>query len=162
MQPRTGRRRIPLAAAGAAAALALLLGGCGAAQEQLEQGLEQGVGAVAESARAEAERLLDEATSTLPDAAQVSEENQAAFAELRGQLEAVEEQVTAVLAAPEDLSAAALAPLQEQLTQLEASVQERAAELTGVSVTEQEAWAELARSAGRAADQLGAVASLLG
>lgn len=161
MEPRS-RRRTPLAVAGAAAALTLLLGGCGAAQEQLEQGLEQGVGAVAESARAEAERLLDEATSPLPDGQLVSEENRAAFEDLRGQLEQVEQRVAEVLAAPEELSAAALAPLQAQLDELEASVRQRAEELTGITAAEQEAWADLAQSVGRAADQLGAVGNLLG
>jgi chromosome segregation ATPase len=151
-----------LAVAGAATALTLLLGGCGAAQEQLEQGLEQGVGAVAESARAEAERLLDEATSSLPDGQLVSEENRAAFEDLRGQLEQVERRVAEVLAAPEELSAAALAPLQAQLDELEASVRQRAEQLTGITAAEQEAWADLAQSVGRAADQLGAVGNLLG
>jgi DNA repair exonuclease SbcCD ATPase subunit len=117
---------------------------------------------VAESARAEAERLLDEATSSLPDGQLVSEENRAAFEDLRGQLEQVEQRVAEVLAAPEELSAAALAPLQAQLDELEASVRQRAEQLTGITAAEQEAWADLAQSVGRAADQLGAVGNLLG
>ena len=69
--------------AGVAVGSVLLLGGCGAA-EVAQQQVEQAVDAVGESAAAQAETLLDEALSTLPGAqAQVSEQNSAAFAELR-------------------------------------------------------------------------------
>ncbi len=101
--------------------------------------------------------------STLPGAqAQVSAQNRAAFAELRTDLEQVNAQALDLLAAPQDISAAALQPLQEQLAALQASVQQRAAELTGISVEEQQAWADLAQSVQATADQVGFLAGLLG
>jgi hypothetical protein len=101
--------------------------------------------------------------STLPGAQlQVSDENRAAFVELRTDLERVNGQVVDLLAAPEDLSRAALAPLQEELTALQATAQQRAAELTGISVEEQKAWATLAQSVQATADQVGFLAGLLG
>ena len=148
--------------AGAAVGYVLLLGGCGAAEMAQEQ-VEQAVDAVGESAAAQAENLLDEALSTLPGAqAQVSEQNSAAFAELRTDLEQVNAQALDLLAAPQDLSAAALEPLQEQLDALQASVAQRAESLTGISVDEQQAWADLAQSVQATADQVGFLAGLLG
>lgn len=155
---RPARRRWVAAAAGAA----LLLGGCSAA-DVAQQQVEQAVDALGASARAEAESLLDEAVDALPAAQlQVSEPNRAAFEELRADIEQVNGQVLALLAAPQDLSEAALAPLQEQLATLQASVQQRAAELTGVSVEEQQAWATLAQSLQATADQVATLAELLG
>lgn len=161
-RPSRYQRTVRMRLAGAAIGSALLLGGCGAA-EVAQQQVEQAVGAVAESAAAQARTLLDEALSTLPGAQlQVSAQNSAAFAELRSDLEQVNEQVVDLLAAPQNLSAAALAPLQDQLTTLQASVQQRASEVTGISVEEQQAWAELAQSVQATADQVGMVAGLLG
>ncbi|HSO05144.1 MAG TPA: hypothetical protein VLQ92_11730 [Candidatus Limnocylindrales bacterium] len=148
--------------AGAAVGSVLLLGGCGAV-EVAQQQVEQAVDAVGQSAAAQAENLLDEALSTLPGAqAQVSDQNSADFAELRTELEQVNAQALDLLAAPQDLSAAALEPLQEQLAALQASVQQRAATLTGISVEEQQAWADLAQSVQATADQVGFLAGLLG
>jgi hypothetical protein len=128
-----------------------------------QQQVEQAVGAIGDSAAAQAETLLDGALSTLPGAQlQVSDENRAAFVELRTDLERVNGQVVDLLAAPEDLSRAALAPLQEQLTALQATAQQRAAELTGISVEEQKAWATLAQSVQATADQVGFLAGLRG
>ena len=84
------------------------------------------------------------------------------FAELSTELEQVNAQAIDLLAAPQDLSAAGLAPLQEQLAALQASVQQRAAALTGISVDEQKAWADLAQSVQTTADQVGLLAGLLG
>jgi hypothetical protein len=148
--------------AGAAVGSVLLLGGCGAA-EVAQQQVEQAVDAVGESAASRAETLLDDALSSLPGAQlAVSAENRAAFAELRTDLEQVNAQALDLLAAPQDLSAAALEPLQEQLAALQTSVQERAAALTGISVEEQQAWADLAQSVQATADQVGFLAGLLG
>ena len=148
--------------AGAAVGSVLLLGGCGAA-DVAQQQVEQAVDAVGQSAAAQAENLLDEALSTLPGAqAQVSDQNSAAFAELRTELEQVNAQALDLLAAPQDLSAAALEPLQEQLAALQATVAQRAAALTGISVEEQQAWADLAQSVQATADQVGFLAGLLG
>lgn len=147
---------------GAVVGTVLLLGGCGAA-EVAQQQVEQAVEAVGESARANAEKLLDEALSTLPGAQmQVSAENRAAFEELRTDLEQVNGQVVDLLAAPQDLGEAALAPLQEELATLRTSVQERAGSLTGISVEEQRAWADLAESVQATADQVESLARLLG
>jgi hypothetical protein len=148
--------------AAAATGVLLLLGGCGAA-DVAQQQVEQAVGSLGASARAEAESLLDEALSALPDEQlQVSDENRAAFADLRTDLEQVNDRVVELLAAPQDLSEAALAPLQEQLDALQASVQQRTAELTGISAAEQQAWAALAQSVQATADQVGALAGLVG
>jgi hypothetical protein len=161
-QPSRSARTLRLRVAGAAAGSALLLGGCGAA-EVAQQQFEQAVEAVGQSAAAQAETLLDEALSTLPGAqAQVSAQNRAAFAELRTELERVNGQVLDLLAAPQDLSAAALEPLQELLAALQASVQQRAAALTGISVEEQQAWADLAQSVQATSDQVEFLAGLLG
>lgn len=160
--PSRSTRTLRLCVAGAAVGSVLLLGGCGAA-EVAQQQVEQAVDAVGQSAAAQAENLLDEALSTLPGAqAQVSDQNSAAFAELRTELEQVNAQALDLLAAPQDLSAAALEPLQEQLAALQASVQQRAATLTGISVEEQQAWADLAQSVQATADQVGFLAGLLG
>jgi hypothetical protein len=160
--PSRPTRTLRLRVAGAAVGSVLLLGGCGAA-EVAQQQVEQAVDAVGQSAAAQAENLLDEALSTLPGAqAQVSDQNSAAFAELRTELEQVNAQALDLLAAPQDLSAAALEPLQEQLAALQASVQQRAATLTGISVEEQQAWADLAQSVQATADQVGFLAGLLG
>jgi hypothetical protein len=160
--PSRSTRTLRLRVAGVAVGSVLLLGGCGAA-EVAQQQVEQAVDAVGESAAARAETLLDEALSTLPGAQlEVSAENRAAFAELRTDLEQVNAQALDLLAAPQDLSAAALQPLQEQLAALQTSVQERAAALTGISVEEQQAWAELAQSVQATADQVGFLAGLLG
>ena len=160
--PSRSTRTLRLRVTGAAVGSVLLLGGCGAA-EVAQQQVEQAVDAVGESAAAQAEDLLDEALTTLPGAQlQVSDQNSAAFAELRTELEEVNAQAIDLLAAPQDLSAAALQPLQEQLTALQASVQQRAAALTGISVDEQKAWADLAQSVQATADQVGFVAGLLG
>lgn len=148
--------------AGAAIGSVLLLGGCSAA-EVAQQQVEQAVDAVGESAAAQAEKLLDEALSPLPGAQlQVSAQNRAAFAELRADLEQVNGQVIDLLAAPQDLSQAALEPLQEQLGALQNTVQQRAEALTGISVDEQQAWADLAQSVQTTADQVGLLAGLLG
>ncbi len=155
-------RPLRLRAAGAAVGAVLLLGGCGAA-DLAQQQVEQAVDAVAESARAQAEEALEGALGRLPDAQlQVSEDNRAAFTELRTGLEQVNAKVLALLAAPQDLSRAALEPLDEQLAELQASAQEKAASLTGVSVAEQEAWADLGQAIQATADQVGALANLLG
>ena len=160
--PSRSTRTLRLRAAGAAVGSILVLGGCGAA-EVAQQQVEQAVDAVGESAAAQAEDLLDEALSTLPGAQlAVSAQNRAAFAELRTNLEQINGQVLDLLAAPQDLSAAALQPLQEQLAALQASVQQRAATLTGISVEEQQAWADLAQSVQATADQVGFLAGLLG
>ena len=160
--PSRATRTLRLRVAGAAVGSVLLLGGCGAA-EIAQQQVEAAVDAVGESAAAQAENLLDEALSTLPGAQlAVSEENRAAFAELRTDLEQVNAQALDLLAAPQDLSAAALEPLQEQLAGLQASVQQRAESLTGISVAEQQAWADLAQSVQATADQVGFLAGLLG
>ena len=160
--PSRSARSLRMRVAGVAVGSVLLLGGCGAA-EVAQQQVEQAVEAVGESAAAQAETLLDEALSTLPGAqAQVSDQNSAAFAELRIDLEQVNGQALDLLAAPQDLSAAALKPLQEQLAALQASVRERAAALTGISVEEQQAWADLAQSVQATADQVGFLAGLLG
>ena len=160
--PSRATRILRLRVAGAAVGSVLLLGGCGAA-EMAQQQVEAAVDAVGESAAAQAENLLDEALSTLPGAQlAVSEENRAAFAELRTDLEQVNTQALDLLAAPQDLSAAALEPLQEQLAGLQASVQQRAESLTGISVAEQQAWADLAQSVQATADQVGFLAGLLG
>ncbi len=160
--PTRSSRTLRLRVTGAAVGFVLLLGGCGAA-EIAQQQVEQAVDAVGESAAAQAENLLDEALSTLPGAQlAVSEENRASFAELRSDLEQVNAQALDVLAAPQDLSAAALEPLQEQLAGLQASVQEQAESLTGISVAEQQAWADLAQSVQATADQVGFLAGLLG
>ena len=160
--PSRSTRTLRLRVAGAAVGSVLLLGGCGAA-ELAQQQVEQAVDAVGESAAAQAESLLDEALSTLPGAqAQVSAQNRAAFAELRTDLEQVNAQAVALLAAPQDLSAAALEPLQEQLAALQATVAQRAESLTGISVDEQQAWADLAQSVQATADQVGFLAGLLG
>ena len=93
-QPVAVRRTLRLRVSGAAVGSVLLLGGCGAA-EVAQQQVEQAVDAVGESAAAQAENLLDEALSTLPGAqAQVSEQNSAAFAELRTDLEQVNAQAS--------------------------------------------------------------------
>jgi hypothetical protein len=160
--PSGSTRTLRLRVAGAAVGSVLLLGGCGAA-EVAQQQVEQAVDAVGQSAAAQAENLLDEALSTLPGAqAQVSAQNRAAFAELRTDLEQVNGQALDLLAAPQDLSAAALEPLQEQLAALQATVAQRAAALTGISVDEQQAWADLAQSVQATADQVGFLAGLLG
>ncbi|MGB7982216.1 MAG: hypothetical protein WCF36_15650 [Candidatus Nanopelagicales bacterium] len=160
--PTRSSRTLRLRVAGAAVGSVLLLGGCGAA-EIAQQQVEQAVDAVGESAAAQAENLLDEALSTLPGAQlAVSEENRAAFAELRTDLEQVNAQALDLLAAPQDLSAAALEPLQEQLATLQATVAQRAETLTGISVDEQQAWADLAQSVQATADQVGFLAGLLG
>lgn len=152
------QRRLASAAVGAI----LLLGGCGAA-DVAQQQVEQAVASLGQSATDEAQRLLDQAVSALPGAqAQISEENRAAFVELRTKLEQLNTQALDLLAAPQDLSAAALEPLQEQLTALQTSVQERAAGLTGISVEEQQAWADLAQAVQATADQVGFLAGLLG
>ncbi len=160
--PSGSTRTLRLRVAGAAVGSVLLLGGCGAA-EVAQQQVEQAVDAVGQSAAAQAENLLDEALSTLPGAqAQVSDQNSAAFAELRTELEQVNAQALDLLAAPQNLSAAALEPLQEQLAALQATVAQRAAALTGISVEEQQAWADLAQSVQATADQVGFLAGLLG
>ena len=160
--PSRSTRTFRLRVAGAAVGSVLVLGGCGAA-ERAQQQVEQAVDAVGQSAAAQAENLLDEALSTLPGAqAQVSDQNSAAFAELRTELEQVNAQALDLLAAPQNLSAAALEPLQEQLAALQATVAQRAAALTGVSVEEQQAWADLAQSVQATADQVGFLAGLLG
>ena len=160
--PSRHTRTLRLRVAGAAVGSVLLLGGCGAA-EVAQQQVEQAVDAVGQSAAAQAENLLDEALSTLPGAqAQVSDQNSAAFAELRTELEQVNAQALDLLAAPQNLSAAALEPLQEQLAELQATVAQRAATLTGISVEEQQAWADLAQSVQATADQVGFLAGLLG
>jgi hypothetical protein len=160
--PSRSTRTLRLRVAGVAVGSVLLLGGCGAA-EVAQQQVEQAVDAVGQSAAAQAETLLNEALSTLPGAQlAVSAENRAAFAELRTNLEQVNGQALDLLAAPQDLSGAALEPLQEQLDALEASVQQRAAALTGISVEEQQAWADLAQSVQATADQVGFLAGLLG
>jgi DNA mismatch repair ATPase MutL len=140
----------------------LLLGGCGAA-EVAQQQLEQAVDTVGASARAQAQDLLNEALTSLPgEQLEVSEANRAAFQDLRMDLEQVNNQVLALLAAPQDLTQAALAPLQDQLAALQASVQQQAAELTGITVAEQQAWATLAESVQTTANQLESLAALLG
>ncbi len=160
--PSGSTRTLRLRVAGAAVGSVLLLGGCGAA-EVAQQQVEQAVDAVGQSAAAQAENLLDEALSALPGAqAQVSDQNSAAFAELRTELEEVNAQALDLLAAPQNLSAAALEPLQEQLAALQATVAQRAAALTGISVEEQQAWADLAQSVQATADQVGFLAGLLG
>lgn len=160
--PSGSTRTLRIRVAGASVGSVLLLGGCGAA-EVAQQQVEQAVDAVGQSAAAQAENLLDEALSTLPGAqAQVSDQNSAAFAELRTELEQVNAQALDLLAAPQDLSAAALEPLQEQLAALQATVAQRAAALTGISVEEQQAWADLAQSVQATADQVGFLAGLLG
>ena len=53
-------------------------------------------------------------------------------------------------------------PLQEQLAELQATVAQRAETLTGISVDEQQAWADLAQSVQATADQVGFLAGLLG
>ncbi|MGB7979708.1 MAG: hypothetical protein WCF36_02820 [Candidatus Nanopelagicales bacterium] len=167
MDPTTRHRAQPVRArrlrwTAAAAGAALLLGGCGAA-DVAQQKAEQAVDAIGGSARAQAEALLDEAVGALPGAQlQVSAENRAAFEDLRTELEQVNSQAVALLVAPQDLSEAALAPLLEQLTALQSSVQERAASLTGISVEEQKAWADLAQSVQATTDQVGSLAALLG
>jgi hypothetical protein len=128
-----------------------------------QQQVEQAVGDLGASARAQAESLLDQAVSTLPGTQlQVSEPNREAFQDLRTDLEQVNGQVVALLTAPQDLSEAAIAPLQDQLAALEALVAQRAAELTGISVEEQQAWGALAQSVQATADQVAALAGLLG
>jgi chromosome segregation ATPase len=160
--PTRAPRALRLRLAGAAVGGVLLLGGCGVA-DVAQQQVEQAVDAIGESAATQAETLLDAALSTLPGAQlQVSEENRAVFADLRTELEQVNGQVVDLLAAPEDLSRAALAPLQEELTTLQATVQQRAADLTGISVEEQRAWAALAQSVQATADQVAFLAGLLG
>jgi hypothetical protein len=160
--PSRSTRTLRLRVAGVAVGSVLLLGGCGAA-DLAQQQVEQAVDAVGESAAARAETLLDDALSSLPGAQlAVSAENRAAFAELRTDLEQVNAQALDLLAAPQDLSAAAPEPLQEQLAALQTSVQERAAALTGISVEEQQAWADLAQSVQATADQVGFLAGLLG
>lgn len=154
------RRRTRWAAA--AVAGVLLLGGCGAA-DVAQQQLEQAVDAVGASARAQAEDLLNETLASLPGAQlEVSEANRAAFQDLRTDLEQVNTQVLVLLAAPQDLTQAALAPLQDQLAALQASVQQQAAEVTGVTVAEQQAWATLAQSVQATATQLEFLADLVG
>jgi hypothetical protein len=161
-RPSRSARTLRMRVAGAAVGSVLLLGGCGAA-EVAQQQVEQAVDAVGQSAAAQAENLLNQALSTLPGAQlAVSEENRAAFAELRTELEQVNGQVLDLLAAPQDVSAAALEPLQEQLAALQASVTQRAAGLTGISIEEQQAWADLAQSVQATADQVGFLAGLLG
>jgi hypothetical protein len=161
-RPSRSARTLRMRVAGAAVGSVLLLGGCGAA-EVAQQQVEQAVDAVGQSAAAQAENLLNQALSTLPGAQlAVSEENRAAFAELRTELEQVNGQVLDLLAAPQDVSAAALEPLQEQLAALQASVAQRAAGLTGISIEEQQAWADLAQSVQATADQVGFLAGLLG
>ena len=146
----------------AAVGAVLLFGGCGVA-DVAQQQVEQAADAVGQSAKAQAQKLLDEAVSALPGAqAQVSTENRAAFAELRTDLEQVNTQALDLLATPENLSAAALKPLQEQLSKLQASVQAQSAALTGITVEEQQAWADLAQSVQATADQVGFLAGLLG
>lgn len=148
--------------AGVAVASVLLLGGCGAA-DVAQQQLEQAVDSVSASARAQAEDLLNETLSSLPgEQMEVSEANRAAFQGLRTDLEEVNSQVLALLAAPQDLTQAALSPLQDQLAGLQASVQDQAAELTGITVAEQQAWATLAQSVQTTATQLESLATLLG
>lgn len=148
--------------AAAALAGALLLGGCGAADVAQEQ-LEQAVDSIGASARAQAQDLLNEALDALPgEPGQISPANRAAFEDLRGDLEQVNGQVLALLAAPGQLTQAALAPLQAELDALQASVQEQAAELTGISVAEQRAWATLAQSVQVTADQVESLAARLG
>ena len=160
--PSRSTRTLRMRVAGAAVGSVLLLGGCGAA-EMAQQQVEQAVDAVGASAVAQAENLLGEALSTLPGAqTQVSEQNSAAFAELRTDLEQVNAQALDLLSAPQDLSAAALEPLEEQLTALQATVQQRAESLTGISVEEQQAWADLAQSVQATAEQVGFLAGLLG
>ncbi len=160
--PSRSTRTLRLLVAGAAVGSVLLLGGCGAA-EVAQQQVEQAVDAVGQSAAAQAESLLGEALSALPGAqAQVSDQNSSAFAELRTELEQVNAQAMDLLAAPQDLSAAALEPLEEQLAALQATVEQRAAALTGISVEEQQAWADLAQSVQATADQVGFLAGLLG
>jgi hypothetical protein len=161
-RPSRSARTLRMRVAGAAVGSVLLLGGCGAA-EVAQQQVEQAVDAVGQSAAAQAENLLNQALSTLPGAQlAVSEENRAAFAELRTELEQVNGQVLDLLAAPQDVSAAALEPLQEQLAALQASVAQRAAGLTGISIEEQQAWSDLAQSVQATADQVGFLAGLLG
>jgi hypothetical protein len=140
----------------------LLLGGCGAA-DVAQQQFEQAVDTVGASARAQAEDLLNETLASLSgEQLEVSEANRVAFQDLRTDLEQVNSQVLALLAAPQDLTQAALAPLQDQLAALQASVQEQAAELTGITVAEQQAWATLAESVQATANQLESLAALLG
>jgi hypothetical protein len=81
---------------------------------------------------------------------------------MRTELEQVNAQALDLLAAPQNLSAAALEPLQEQLAALQATVAQRAAALTGISVEEQQAWADLAQSVQATSDQVGFLAGLLG
>lgn len=162
--PRTRSHPIRRRGRWAAVAVAgvLLVGGCGPA-DVAQQQLEQAVDAVGASARAQAEDLLNETLSSLPgEQLEVSEANRAAFQDLRTDLEQVNSQVLALLAAPQDLTQAALAPLQDKLAALQASVQEQAAELTGISVAEQQAWATLAQSVQTTATQLESLATLLG
>ena len=133
------------------------------AAEVAQQQLEQAVGTIGESAQAQAAELLDEALGALPGAQlQVSAENRAAFSELRTDLEQVNAQVVSLLSAPQDLSQAALEPLQDRLAALQSSVQQRAESLTGISVEEQQAWADLAQSVQATADQVAFLAGLLG
>lgn len=161
--PRTPRTRaLPVQVAAAGIGAVLLLGGCGAA-EVAQQQVEQAVDSVGASAQERAAELLDEALGALPGAQlQVSQENRAAFADLRSDLEQVNSQVMALLTAPQDLSQAALEPLQDRLTALQSSVQQRAESLTGISVEEQQAWADLAQSVQATADQVTLLAGLLG
>lgn len=159
-RPRPIRRRLRWAAA--AVAGALLLGGCGAA-DVAQQQLEQAVDTVGASARAQAQDLLNETLASLSgEQLEVSEANRVAFQDLRTDLEQVNSQVLALLAAPQDLTQAALAPLQDQLGALQASVQDQAAELTGITVAEQQAWATLADSVQATANQVESLATLLG
>ena len=156
-RPRPIRRWAAVAVAGA-----LLLGGCAAA-DVAQQQIEQAVDTVGASARAQAQDLLNETLTSLSgDQLEVSEANRDAFQDLRTDLEQVNSQALALLAAPQDLTQAALAPLQDQLAALQASVQEQAAELTGITVEEQQAWATLAQSVQTTATQLESLATLLG
>lgn len=160
-RPHRPKRAFRLRVAGAAVGSVLLLGGCGAA-EVAQQQVEQAVNSVGESAAAQAETLLNQALSALPGAQQqVSAENRAAFADLRTDLEQINTQAVELLAAPQDLSDAALEPLQDQLAELQASVQQRAESLTGITVEEQQAWADLGQSVQDTAEQVEFLSRLL-
>lgn len=138
---------------------ALLLGGCSAA----EQRVDEAIGAVEGSLRGEADRLLERITSSLPmseDA--VSEENRAAFRQLREDLEQVEGRVVRLLAAPDEITAEAVSSLRSRVADVEAAVEQRVEQATGISAGEQQAWRALAESAAAIGEQLQSLANLVG
>lgn len=138
----------------------LLVGaGCSAAEQRVDEVL----GSVEESVRNEADRLLDEITSSLPlSELAVPAEDREAFRALREELEQVEAQVVRLLAAPDEITAQALSSLRSTIADVEAQVQQRVEQATGISTEEQQAWRDLAASAAAIGGQLESLANLVG